>query len=54
MPGLLALAVVITLSVPSGCTQTGLVGSAVESKSSNAEFVLGPEDVLEVVVWRKP
>ena len=52
VPGLLALAVVITLSALPGCTQSGLVGSALESKSSNAEFVLGPEDVLEVVVWR--
>ena len=51
--GLLAVAVVMSLSVLSGCTQSsGLVGSVVESKSSNTEFVLGPEDVLEVVVWR--
>jgi len=52
VPGLLAVAVVMSLSVLPGCTQSGLVGSAVESKSSNIEFVLGPEDVLEVVVWR--
>jgi polysaccharide biosynthesis/export protein len=52
VPGLLAVAVVMSLSVLSGCTQSGLVGSAVEGKSSNIEFVLGPEDVLEVVVWR--
>ena len=52
VPWLLALAVVITLSALPGCTQSGLVGSALESKSSNIEFVLGPEDVLEVVVWR--
>src|SRR6266496_4389756 len=52
VPGLLALAVVISLPALPGCTQTGLVGSALESKSSNSEFVLGPEDVLEVVVWR--
>jgi len=51
LPGLLAVAVVSLLVLP-GCTQTGLVGSALESKSSNTEFVLGPEDVLEVVVWR--
>ena len=53
VPGLLALAVVITISALPGCTQRGLVpGSELESKSSNMEFVLGPEDVLEVVVWR--
>ena len=53
VPGLLAVAVVMSLSVLPGCTQMGLVpGSEVESKSSNTEFVLGPEDVLEVVVWR--
>jgi len=53
VPAILALAVVITLSALSGCTQSGLVpGSELESKSSNTEFVLGPEDVLEVVVWR--
>src|SRR5438132_14335617 len=53
VPGILALAAVITLSTLPGCTQSGLVpGSELESKSSNTEFVLGPEDVLEVVVWR--
>ena len=54
LPGLLAVAVVITLSAFPGCTQKGglVPGSALESKSSNTEFVLGPEDVLEVVVWR--
>ena len=52
LPGLAAVAAVVTLSSLPGCTQTGLVGSALESKSSNTEFVLGPEDVLEVVVWR--
>src|SRR5437764_13128977 len=52
LPWLATVAAVITLSLLSGCTQSGLVGSALESKSSNIEFVLGPEDVLEVVVWR--
>ena len=52
VPGLLAAAVVMSLAALPGCTQSGLIGSAVESKTSNIEFVLGPEDVLEVVVWR--
>ncbi len=52
VPGLLIISLAMTLSILPGCTQSGLVGSALESKSSNAEFVLGPEDVLEVVVWR--
>ena len=52
VPGLLAAAIMMSLSILPGCTQSGLVGSVVEGKSSDTEFVLGPEDVLEVVVWR--
>jgi len=48
----LSLAGLIGLSLMVGCSKGLTAQSDLERKGATLEFLLGPEDVLEVVVWR--
>lgn len=49
---LLSVAGLIALSLLVGCSKGLTAQSDLERKSPTPEFLLGPEDVLEIVVWR--
>jgi polysaccharide export outer membrane protein len=48
-----SLAGLIALTLLVGCSK-GLTAADLDRKSPTTGFLLGPEDVLEVVVWRSP
>jgi len=50
----LSLAGLIALSLMVGCSKGLTAQSDLERKGATSEFLLGPEDVLEIVVWRSP
>jgi polysaccharide export outer membrane protein len=47
-----AVVTLLILVGNTGCQRTFPATAPIESRSGTTEFLLGPEDVLEVVVWR--